>query len=82
MSLVEKKVLLTKKDALPKLLGDWHDLQVMIDHLNKGLENGGIDQKEIIQLENLKTKISAESDLLFGQIIETVPSSEFFGSDN
>ncbi len=81
LSLAETKVLISKKDALPKLLGDWHDLQVMIDHLNKGLDKGGINPNEVIKLENLKTKISAESDLIFSQIREVIPSSEFFESD-
>lgn len=73
---------ISKKDALPGLLGDWHDLQVMINHLNKGLNNGGINPNEFIQLENLKTKISAESELLFGQICEAIPFSEFYESGN
>ncbi len=82
LSLEENKDLVSKKDGLPRLLGDWHDLQVMIDHLNKGLDNGGINPNEVIQLENLKTKISAESELLFGQLSHAIPSSEFYESGN
>lgn len=82
LSFEEKKGHLSKKDSLPKLLGDWHDLQVMIDHLNKGLENGGINSNEAIQLETLKTKISGESDLLFDQISNAIPSSEFYKSEH
>lgn len=80
LSMDERKDPVPKKDGLPRLLGDWHDLQVMIDHLNKGLDKGGIDPNEVIQLEDLKTKISAESELLFGQIREAIPTSEFYQS--
>lgn len=73
---------ISKKDKLPGLLGDWHDLQVMINHLNKGLDNGRINPNEVIQLEKLKTKISAESELLFAQICEAIPFSEFYESGN
>lgn len=73
---------ISKKSALPHLLGEWHDLQVMRDHLNKGLNNVGINPNEFIHLENLKTKISAENELLFGQILEAIPSSEFFEPDH
>ena len=82
LSMDESKGPVSKKDGLPQLLGDWHDLQVMIGHLNKGLDYGGIDPNEVTQLENLKTKISAESDLLFGQIREGIPTSEFYESGN
>lgn len=80
LSMDESKDPVSKKDGLPRLLGDWHDLQVMIGHLNKGLDYGGIDPNEVIQLENLKSKILAESDLLFGQISEAIPTSEFYES--
>lgn len=73
---------ISKKDTLPTLLGDWHDLQVMINHLDKGFENGIINQNETPQLEKLKTKLSAKSELLFGQISEAIPFSEFYESGN
>lgn len=82
LSLEENKDLISKNNVLPKLLGEWHDLLVMIDHLNKGLDNDGINPKEVIQLEKLKTKISAESELLYGQISQSIPNSEFFKSGN
>ena len=73
---------ISKKSALPHLLGEWHDLQVMCNHLNKGLNNMEINANEVIHLENLKTKISVQSELLFGQIREAIPSSEFFEPDH
>lgn len=72
----------SKKDKLPGLLGDWHDLQVMINHLNKRLDTCGISSTEVIQLENLKRKLSAKSDLLFDEICQAIPFSEFYESGN
>lgn len=78
LSIEENKALNSKKNTLPRLLGDWHDLQVMIDHLNLGLDNGETNPSEVIHLQKLKTKISVESDSLFGQIREAISSSEFY----
>lgn len=80
LSMDENKAHIPKKEGLPRLLGDWHDLQVMIEHLNTGLHLGEINSNEVIHLENLKTKMSAESDLLFGPISEAIYSSEFHKS--
>lgn len=80
LSMDENKAHISKNDGLPRLLGDWHDLQIMIDHLNEGLVHGGINPNEVIQLENLRTKISADSGLLFGPISEAIHSSEFYKS--
>ncbi len=69
---------ISKKDSLPKLLGKWHDLQVMVKHLNDGLVMGRINPKEVIQLGNLKTQIFSDREMLFSQIQKAIPVSEFF----
>lgn len=69
---------ISKKDALPELLGKWHDLQMILQHLNNGLVSGGINPTEVIQIETLKTKLSSESELIFSQIQKALPDSEFF----
>lgn len=77
LSLEENKVLNFKKNNLPRLLGDWHDLQVMIDHLNKGLNLVGINPKEVSHLEKLKSKISVESERILIQLNKAISDSEF-----
>lgn len=67
-----------KKDSLPKLLGKWHDLQVMLKHLDDELVRGRINSEEVIQLGNLKTQIFLDSEILFTQIQKALPVSDFF----
>lgn len=62
----------SEKDDLPELLGEWHDFQVMIQHLKKSVDAGIIDPKEIVQLEKLKTKLMSKSDRLFGKITKAL----------
>lgn len=69
---------LPKKDVLPVLLGKWHDLQVMNQHLQKTIDTGELQSKEIIQLEKINAKISSESEILFTRINKALPESEFF----
>lgn len=66
-----------KKDALPLLLGKWHDLQVMCEHLQKTIETEGLQRKEILQLEKIIAFISVDSEMLFDRIIQAIPKSEF-----
>lgn len=68
----------SKKDALPALLGKWHDLQVILGHLQKITDTGSINAKELIQIEKIKTKISAESGILISRINKAIVKSEFF----
>lgn len=73
---------ISKKDALPQLLGNWHDMQMMLHHLNIGLISDGLIPNEVTQLQNLKTKISTDSQLLFNNIQKALPDSEFFAKNS
>ncbi|MDZ4667418.1 MAG: CHAD domain-containing protein [bacterium] len=78
LSLKEKNKPITNQDLLPNLLGKWHDYQVIIKHLNKTMDTGNLDSKEISQITKLKTKISSNSELLFNKIKLVIPLSEFY----
>ncbi|WP_291099740.1 MULTISPECIES: CHAD domain-containing protein [unclassified Flavobacterium] len=69
---------LPKKDDLLELLGNWHDLQVIIRNLKKAIDTAGINPKEVSQLKKIKTKFSSDSELLFNKIKVVIPTSEFF----
>lgn len=73
---------LKKKDVLPSLLGQWHDLQVMFGHLQKTINTGGLQRKEIVRLEKIKVVIDAESNTLYDKIIKEIPKSEFFEANH
>ena len=57
-----------EKDALPELLGKWHDRQVILWQLGKTNEIEEINSQEIHHLEKIKGEITVESDALFDQI--------------
>ncbi|MBK8983740.1 MAG: CHAD domain-containing protein [Ignavibacteria bacterium] len=68
----------SKNHKLSGLLGKWHDLQVMIRHLNKAIDTGEINKDEIILLKKIKAKISSDSYNLFEKIKKAISESEFF----
>jgi CHAD domain-containing protein len=82
LSLKEYSNQISKKDALPQLLGKWHDMQMMLQHLNIVLISDKIIPNEVTQLGNLKTKISTVSELLFNKIQKALPDSEFFAKNS
>lgn len=57
-----------KKDALPELLGMWHDCEVTISHLTKVIGSGALRSKETNQLEKINAKIAADEQHLFNKI--------------
>jgi hypothetical protein len=61
------------KDVLPKLLGKWHDCQVLIRQIVSAMNSGGINSNEKRLLEKIKTKISSERDIFYNKIIKVFP---------
>lgn len=63
---------------LTGLLGEWHDRQVMLNHLEKTLHSNAKDAKEITQMTHLKSKITAERNELLKKIEEAKLLSIFY----
>lgn len=57
-----------KKDALPTLLGEWHDDEVFVEHLERDLLEGKISKKEASPIKKVIKKIVAKNNLLFVEI--------------
>jgi CHAD domain-containing protein len=55
-------------NILQDLLGKWHDYQVMIGHLEKAMEDGGINPAEVKQLDKVKGRLASDSEMLLGKI--------------
>ena len=59
----------SKVDALTVLLGQWHDAQVIQEHLAEATANtSGLAPATINQLEEMKSNQAADRDALFNQI--------------
>jgi CHAD domain-containing protein len=67
-----KNKLLPEKNALPELLGEWHDYQMVIQHLKKAMNSGEIIPEENNQIENVIKTFTSKSDLLFNKINTTL----------
>jgi CHAD domain-containing protein len=67
-----KNKLLPEKNALPELLGEWHDYQIVIQHLKKAMNSGEIIPEENNQIENIIKTFTSKSDLLFNKINSTL----------
>jgi len=70
----------THLDALTVLLGQWHDAQVIQEHLAEvTAKTTGLDPATINHLEKVKTNLAADQDALFNQIKEALtPAKAFF----
>lgn len=66
-----------KKDDLPVLLGKWHDGVVISTHLKNTIATCGINSKELNQLKKIKTKITADSELLLIKIKDAIAASVY-----
>lgn len=77
LDLEKKNKLLPKKDVLSELLGKWHDCRIIIRHLRKAIDTGGINLKEVSQIKKITAKFSSESQQLFNKMKVVIPSSEF-----
>ena len=77
LNLGKQEKSLSNKDVLPELLGEWHDCQVVIKHLNKSMNTIGINSKEGTQCETVKANISSDSQELFKKINAAIHTSNF-----
>ena len=59
---------LQKKEDLSELLGNWHDLQVIVNHLKKTLNNNPLRLEEINHLKDIKTKITLQREIVLNKI--------------
>lgn len=57
-----------KKDALPTLLGKWHDYEVFVEQLERDILEGKISKKEANPIKKIIKKIVVKNDLLFEEI--------------
>jgi CHAD domain-containing protein len=62
------------KDLLPELLGAWHDYQVTITHLKKGIHSGALQPTETNTLENIIATFTHHRQLLLTKINAGLPN--------
>jgi hypothetical protein len=74
---IKKNKLLSKKNALPELLGEWHDYQTVIQHLKKAIDSGEISPKESNELENVVVTFTYKSRQLFNEINANLSNTLF-----
>lgn len=65
-------------NKLSGLLGKWHDLQVMVRHLDNAVVKGNINKVEIDLLTNIIAKLTSERNNIFEKIKRAISRSEFF----
>jgi CHAD domain-containing protein len=68
---------LPEVDALPEILGDWRNCQILIKHLESAINNVKMNPVVTGQLEKIKSIVSYDCELLFKEILETIKESEF-----
>ncbi|MFV5688977.1 CHAD domain-containing protein [Flavobacterium sp. ZT3R25] len=64
----KKNRLFSNKDNLTDLLGEWHDYELIINHLKKVIYSGSIHAQETNQLENIKATFKFKRNLLFNKL--------------
>ena len=69
---------LKEMDELPKILGDWHDCQVIIKNLEFAINHAKMNTEEMVQFEKIMSIVSSNSEILFKEILETVHATHFF----
>jgi len=72
----DRKQVSKNLDILPDLLGQWHDCQLMTQHLEKAMEDIEMSLGEIHQLEIIKSKIDSDSEILFNKINKAIPEHQ------
>lgn len=77
LNYTKKNKLLPKKNALPELLGEWHDYQTVIQHLKKAIDSEEINPQESNQLENVIATFTFKSQLLFTKTNATLRNTHF-----
>ncbi len=64
---------LQNKNILSDLLGEWHDYEVVINHLKKGIKSNKTISSETKQLQVTKALLTSKRELLFDKINATLP---------
>jgi CHAD domain-containing protein len=64
---------LPDKNILSDLLGKWHDYEVIINHLKKGINSNKTIPSETKQLQITKAILTSKRELLFNKINATLP---------
>lgn len=57
---------------ITKMLGEWHDYEIVIKHLNEIIASKGINSKEIKLLEHIREIFIARNELLLDKINVTI----------
>lgn len=69
--------IISNKNILPELLGEWHDYKVTFNHLKKFINSNVLDINEINQLENLKVLFKFKKKLVYTKINATLSNHRF-----
>jgi CHAD domain-containing protein len=72
--------LISSKNMLSELLGEWHDYQVTVNHLKKVIDTGAINANETNQLENIRAAFTSKRNLLFNKINAALTQTLFKNS--
>lgn len=64
---------LQDKNILSDLLGEWHDYEVVINHLKKGIKSNKTNPSVTKQLQVTKAILTSKRELLFNKINATLP---------
>lgn len=62
---------------LPGLLGKWHDLQVMTEHLEEVIASGAVQSGELPQLKDLSEKLTGECKEMLKEIQKALEDSAY-----
>lgn len=76
----KKNKLVSNKNILPELLGEWHDYQIIINHLQKAIDSGEINPNERDLLKKIKETFTFKSESLFNKINAGLPYKSNFGN--
>ena len=67
----------TIKEGLTSLLGKWHDCEVLLQHLKKGIDKKNLNYQETQEMHNLKTATVSKRKQLFDKINTILPTQVF-----
>lgn len=73
LSCESQNLSLQNKKNVSDLLGEWHDYEVVINHLKKAIKSNEIIPSETKQLQVTKALLTSKRELLFDKINATLP---------
>lgn len=78
LNLASQSKVLKDVDYLQELLGRWHDLTVIKEHLkNAMMDKNVMVRTEFKQLKNVKTKLSSDSKVVYKKLNHTIYKGKF-----